>query len=230
MPPTTQSIERQTAYITSIAALTSGSFIRPEAQMQPSYVKTKSGKNISRVHLIGVVVALSDMGNSEITIDDGSGKILARSFENAAFFNGVELGDILRIIGKVRSFNEQVYLIPEIMKKITDKKFIALHKLLLEKSSGGVIGDSNPEEVGTDTSQETGSAVVEEIAVDADDTVPASPFDKLVALIKKLDTGDGAAIEEILQQEGEESEKLLQHLLEMGEVFEIRPGRVKLLE
>ncbi|MBI5073040.1 hypothetical protein HZA99_04440 [Candidatus Woesearchaeota archaeon] len=224
---TTTSIERQTAYITSIAALTSGSFIKPEAQMQPSYVKTKSGKHVSRVHLIGVVVALSDLGNSEVTVDDGSGKILARSFENTQFFHGVQLGDILRIIGKVRSFNEQVYLIPEIMKKITDKKFITLHKLLLEKCNGEGIGDSNPEEVGTDV---VAQEVVEDIAVDADDTVPASPFDKLVALIKKLDTGDGAAIEEILQQEGSESEKLLQHLLELGEVFEIRPGRVKLLE
>lgn len=230
MPETAISIERQTAYITSIATLASGNFIKPEGQMQPSYVKTRSGKQVSRVHLIGVVVALSDMGNSEVTIDDGSGKILAKSFENALFFQGVQLGDILRIIGKVRSFNEQVYLIPEIMKQITDKKFIVLHKLLLEKSREQAIGDSHPQEVGTDTLPESSSRIIEEIPVDADDTLPPSPFDKIVACIKKIDTGDGAAIEELIKEQGEESEKLLQHLLEMGEVFEIRPGRIKLLE
>ena len=224
---TTPFIERQTAYITSIAVLTSGSFVKPETQMQPSYVKTKSGKQVSRVHLIGVVVALSDAGNNEITVDDGTGKMLARSFENPEFFKGVQLGDILRIIGKVRSFNEQVYLIPEITKQIVDKKFITLHKLLLEKGNDYTDAVSGPSEVGTDApSQE----IIEEIAVDADDNVPPSPFDKIISLIKKLDTGDGAAIEEILQQEGEESEKLLHHLLELGEIFEIRPGRLKLLE
>ncbi len=224
---TTPSIERQTAYITSIAALTSGSFVKPEAQMQPSYVKTKFGKHISRVHLIGVVIALSDFGSSEITIDDGSGKIVARSFESPVFFKGVQLGDILRVIGKVRSFNEQVYLIPEIIKKITEKKFIALHKLLLEKENEAIPALSQVEEVGTDATQ---PEIVEEIAIDAEDTVPPSPFDKIIEVIKKLDTGDGAPIEQILQQEGEESEKLLLHLLELGEVFEIRPGKVKLLE
>lgn len=209
--PEKKIIERQTAYITNIATVISGS----------------SGKQLSRVHFIGVVVGLSQAGTNEATIDDGTGKILARSFDNPIFFRELQLGDVIRIIGRVRTFNEQVYLIPEIMKKITNRKFILLHKLLLEKEIQVPKISLGIEEIGVENiSQE----IVEDAPVDADDTIPPSPFDTIITQIKKLDQGDGAPMEKILQEQGEESEKLIQHLLEMGEIFEIRPGRVKLLE
>ena len=123
-------IERQTAYFTTISTLLNGNFIKAEAHMQPSFLRTASGKEMSRVHIIAVIVGFGD--GSEATLDDGSGKITCRSFDNPALFSAFNLGDIVRVIGKVRAYNEQQYLIPEIVKKITNKQFVTFHKLALQ--------------------------------------------------------------------------------------------------
>lgn len=57
------------------------------------------------------------------------------------------------------------------------------------------------------------------------------PKPKIVReIIKELDSGDGADIDEIvLKSEIDETEKIIDNLLRDGEIYEIRPGRVKLL-
>lgn len=222
-------IERQTAYLTTIGTLLVGSFVKAEAQMQPSFLRTASGKEMSRVHIIAVIVGLGDGG--EATLDDGSGKIVARSFENPAFFSSFVLGDIVRIIGRVRAFNEQQYLIPEIAKKISNKQFVQLHKLAL-RSLEGLHGNKTVSAAVPTTELSSEEVVVgtDEIPIDDDDSTPHTPFDDVIARIKELDKGDGAAIEQIIELTNPDSEKLIHHLLETGEIFEIRPGRVKLLD
>lgn len=222
----TTTIERQTAYLTTIGTLLNGNFVKAEAQMQPSFLRTVSGREMSRVHIIAVIVGFSD--SNEATLDDGSGRITARSFDMPTIFSSFSLGDIVRVIGKVRAFNEQQYLIPEIVKKITNKQFVALHKLALQSVEANEVGECvptkelSPEEVIAES--------VDEIPIDADDSTPHTPFDDVILQIKALDKGDGAVIEQIIEQLGSDSEKLIHHLLETGEIFEIRPGRVKLLD
>ncbi len=222
-------IERQTAYLTTISTLLNGNFIKAEAHMQPSFLRTASGKEMSRVHIIAVIVGLSDGG--EATLDDGSGKITARSFDSPTLFSSYALGDIIRVIGKVRAFNEQQYLIPEIVKKITNKQFVMFHKLALQllenEDSPTQPGHSVPT---TELTPEEIVSTVDEVPIDADDSTPHTPFDDVISRIKELDKGDGAGIEQIIELLGSESEKLIHHLLETGEIFEIRPGRVKLLD
>ncbi len=222
-------IERQTAHLTTIGTLLNGNFVKAEAHMQPSFLRTASGKEMSRVHIIAVIVGLGDGG--EATLDDGSGKITARSFDSPTLFSVFNLGDIVRVIGKVRAFNEQQYLIPEIIKKITNKQFVTFHKLALqtiEAQEHTQPGHSVPT---TElASEEIVSNAVDDIPIDADDSTPHTPFDDVITRIKDLDKGDGAGIEQIIEQLGSDSEKLIHHLLETGEIFEIRPGRVKLLD
>ncbi len=217
-------IERQTAQLATIGAISVGN--RKETNIQP----VGSAREMNRVHIIAVVVSMSEGMLAEAIVDDGTGRITVRSFENPHFFEKIKLGYIVRLIGKVRVFNEQLYLIPEIMKPIENRQFVTLHKLLLqsleEKDEFKIT--QPPSEVHEE--QETGIESIEEIPIDADDTVPDSPFDDLLALIKKLDKGEGAQVEEIIGQSGENSEKMIQSLLEAGEIFEIRPGRIKVLE
>ncbi|PIN79611.1 hypothetical protein COV16_03335 [Candidatus Woesearchaeota archaeon CG10_big_fil_rev_8_21_14_0_10_34_8] len=213
--------ERQTAYLVDIGTLLGSQFVKGEAQMQPSYVATKSGRKMSRVHIIAVVVAIGDGIQAEATIDDGSGKLVARSFDNSEFFKGVQLGDMIRIIGKVRAFNEQVYLIPEVMKKINNKMWVDYHKLKLqrvEKVEEAIIPDIDEE------------VVDDELPIDADEEVSNNPSDDIINCIKELDSGDGAQIEVVIEKKGGETEKIIKNLLETGEVFEIRPGRIKVLD
>ena len=214
-------IERQTAYLTTIGTLLSGSFIKAEAHMQPSYVKTAEGKELSRVHIIAVIVSFGEGMHAEAALDDGTGKITARSFDTPTYFSSFHLGDIIRIIGKVRAFNEQMYLIPEIVKKITNRQYIALHKLLLQHNHEEIADNAPVSEV---TEQ-----AVEEIPVDDVEETPPSPVDQIIALIKAKDTGEGVLIEEIAR-DVEHGEKLIHALLESGDIFELRPGRVKVLE
>ena len=224
-------IERQTAYLTTISTLLNGNFIKAEAHMQPSFLRTASGKEMSRVHIIAVIVGFGE--GSEATLDDGSGKITCRSFDHPTLFSAFSLGDIVRVIGKVRAFNEQQYLIPEIVKKITNKQFVTFHKLALQSLETHEEhmrpGYSVPTAELT-TEEVISSDTAEDIPIDADDSTPHTPFDDVISKIKELDTGDGAGIEQIIEQLGSDSEKLVHHLLETGEIFEIRPGRVKLLD
>lgn len=215
---TMAAIERQTAHLTPIATLVSGTFVKAEAQFQPSYIQTPSGRKINRVHLIAVVVSLPDIvgqgATPEATLDDGTGKIIARSFENPSFFTGIQLGDILRIIGKVRVYHEQVYLLPELIKKISNKQWVHLHKLQIQAL------EKQYQEIG-----------FEEIPLAAEEEAPQpSPLEDFLTLIKSLDEGNGVLMELLLQKAGTENEKLLHYLLESGEIFEIAPGRVKVLD
>ena len=165
--------------------------------------------------------------------DDGSGKITARSFDTPALFSPFSLGDIVRVIGKVRAFNEQQYLVPEIVKKITNKHFVMFHKLTLQFLENEDVHIQSGLSVPTAelASEEViSSGTLDEISIDADDSTPHTPFDDVIMHIKELDKGDGAGIEQIIEQLGSDSEKMIHHLLETGEIFEIRPGRVKLMD
>ena len=54
---------------------------------------------------------------NSILIDDGTGKIVLRIFEeNKAAFE-LEIGDVVQVIGKVRIFNQEKYIFPEVIKK-----------------------------------------------------------------------------------------------------------------
>ncbi|RME30944.1 hypothetical protein D6789_04170 [Candidatus Woesearchaeota archaeon] len=70
----------------------------------------------------------------------------------------------------------------------------------------------------------TGSAAKEQ-----KETTPAT-YETIIETIRALDKGDGAALEEIYRRLGSQVETLVMNLLAEGEVFENRPGRVKVLD
>jgi hypothetical protein len=58
-----------------------------------------------------------------------------------------------------------------------------------------------------------------------------SPYQKMLNIIRNLDSGNGADYQEVIVTSGiKDSERILNTLLEEGEIFEIRPGRLKVLE
>jgi hypothetical protein len=53
----------------------------------------------------------------------------------------------------------------------------------------------------------------------------------LIETVRALDTGSGADIDAVLSTNGlEGADKYLRTLIEEGELFETRPGKVKVLE
>ena len=69
--------------------------------------------------MIGVIVQKSELNNYKtLTIDDGTGKISARAFENNVLLDKTDVGDVVLIIGRPREFSSEKYILIEIIKKI----------------------------------------------------------------------------------------------------------------
>ncbi|MBW2984922.1 hypothetical protein KY361_07405 [Candidatus Woesearchaeota archaeon] len=196
--------KRQVAYKVRIKDILDGEYVKEEGWM-PNYVRLVDGTRVSRVNIIGTVVLKTDEQNyKSIIIDDASGKLPVRDFEERRLFNGVEIGDVILVIGRPREFGEK-YIVPEIIKKINDQGWIEVRRAELKK----------PE------------LKVSEEKVD----VIASPADRIFSLIKEADEGSGVDIEDIIKRSKiSDAEKIIRGLLEEGEVFELKPGRIKVLE
>lgn len=123
---------RQTAIRTRISDIISGKFVRKEG-LDPSYVLTNLGEKMSRTKIVGMIVDkfMSEDGSySSLTVDDDSDSIRIKYFgEDAEKVNETEVGNFVMIIGKVREYANENYIIPEIIKKINKPNYELLHKL-----------------------------------------------------------------------------------------------------
>ena len=216
--------KRQIAVKVSISELLSGKYVREEGLM-PNYIETADGKKISRVNIIGTVVFKFDeesLNYKNFVIDDGSGKISVRSFEKNFDVEKLGIGDTIMIVGRPREFSNERYLLPEIIRNINNRLWVHIRKLELDivnKASYGAKTASEPV-------YERQKAAEDEIG-----TPHLLDSDLVYNLIKKLDAGNGVLIDEVIEKSNlKNSGKLINNLLENGEIFEIKPGRVKVLE
>ncbi len=129
-----ESQKRHIAVKTRIADVINGKYIK-EAGWMPNYILTKSGEKISRINLIGVVVTepIVDISYRNALIDDGSGRMSIRAFQENKMFDELKVGDPIFVIGRPREYNGQVYLFPEIIKKIQNTKWLEVRKFELEQ-------------------------------------------------------------------------------------------------
>tara|TARA_Y100000031_G_C8247023_1_gene398596 strand:- start:247 stop:882 length:636 start_codon:yes stop_codon:yes gene_type:complete len=202
--------KRQTAYKIRIKDILGSKYITTEG-FNPNYLEVR-GQEISRINIIGIVVQKSGLDNYKtLIIDDGSEKISARVFENNSLFDKVGINDFALIIGRPREFANEKYILIEIIRKI-DPIWAKVRKLELEKdiTEDGVFSD-------------TEDSIKENV-------VDLSPTNKIVKLIKELDKGGGASIEDISSKEIKDFDKIIDILLKQGNIFEIKPGKLKVLE
>lgn len=202
--------ERQIAFKLRIKEISEGDYIVEEG-WKPNYLLTKKGEKVSRVNLMAVVLDKEENGPiTNLILDDGSGKILVRSFEEIKNLKEVGIGESLLVIGRIRIYNNEKYLSPEIIKKI-DKNWLKVRALELAKE---VPPEEAPE------------ALLRE---EAEETLP-TPNQKILNLIRELDKGEGALIEEVKESSPlDYTEELLEKMLAAGEIFQNLPGRVKVL-
>jgi len=177
--------------------------------MTPNFLDM-SPKEVSRINILGVVVDKSDLGNYKtITIDDGSGKVSARVFDSNTLLEKIDVGNIVLIIGRPREFSSEKYILIETV-KIVNPKWAKVRELELEKN------------MGVNNSIEKDDSVVEDVIL--------KPSNELVNLIKKLDKGEGVSIEEISLKNVKDVDKTINILLKEGDIFEVKPGKLKVLE
>lgn len=220
--------KRQTAFACSIKQLLEGEFIHQEG-WDPSYVVADE-KMLVRVRIVGVLV-------SDHSVDDGTGIL------NLRFFLGrpnISVGKPVLLIGRPRQGPNGAYLVVEIAKEVSSsylKKFSSERDELFayapiapkRKESPVAEATSAPAE-STLSAEETPKAEF----TSASEVEPAptpNNAEVLLNIIRQLDPGDGAPTDEVLEAANfQGAEDKLQFLIEEGEVFELRAGKIKVLE
>jgi len=164
-------------------------------------------KKISRVNVIANVVdkytSEGEKKYASITVDDASGQIKLKSFgDDIQIIKNITQGDTVQIIGTIREYNSELYILPEIVKTV-DPRWLLVRKLEIQKSRKDIPLKSNApvREIIMDRirgSEEKGGIETEQLIMD----IEASPS--------------------IINTE-------IKKLLEDGLIYEPRPGLLRYL-
>jgi hypothetical protein len=213
--------QRLTAHRVSIADLIKGRYVAREGASD--YLLTQSGLKVSRVNLLGLVMQKfisDDRRYGFLVIDDSSETIRIRCFEpEIELIKKFEVGDLICVIGRVRKFEEEIYIFPEIVRKVEDPNWWIVRKLEIARLR--TLGKRLAE-----LRKEKGLEVAEEM-------VEEEPKQRVLQLIRELDKGEGVELDLIDQKLGigrGACQGLLAELLAGGEIYEPKPGRYRVAE
>ncbi len=230
--------KRWTAYKMAISDIVNGTFT------DDGFVQF-GNLQVNRVRIMGTVVSkftADDRKYGFFIVDDGTETIRVRSFEdNLKLIEKVNIGDIVDVIGRIRRYEDEIYIIPEGVQVIDDPNWVILRKLELMKQKKEMPKEApQQEETPKEETNSNEEMIVEEVVEEVVEaklpagqtTLTESPRQKVIKLIKELDKGEGAEVSKIIERIGDEKvvESALTELMNEGELFEPRPGKVKLLE
>jgi len=98
-----------------------------------------AGRDIYRINLIANIIDKFESNQKQyinITLDDGTGNIRVKAFADAThLLQNLQLGDSIIIIGVIRFYNDELYIMPEIIKNM-DPKWLVARKMELEQEYG----------------------------------------------------------------------------------------------
>lgn len=216
-------IQRMTAKKVKISEIVNGRWEKKEG-MVPSFVVTSSGEEVSRARIMGTVVSVfvADDGNfASLTIDDTTETIRAKTFKTTKPVDSFGVGNIVDLIGKVREYNGEIYIIPEIVTKVDDPNLELLRKLEINKKPRG---ESKPE-VKPGKAKEKKSEEKEE-KPKKDDRGELKR--EILKFIESSDDGVeyGKIIKNVKGKEAE-IESVVNEILAEGICYEPTPGKIK---
>ncbi|MEM7819260.1 MAG: OB-fold nucleic acid binding domain-containing protein [Candidatus Aenigmatarchaeota archaeon] len=243
---------RITSVKTKIKSITNGKFI-PGEGFNPSYVITDLGLRLSRVRVLATVVDkfLSETGKfASLTIDDGTDTIRVKVFNAVSMFDNINIGDVIDIIARIKEFQGEIYLIPEIIQKNENPNFEILRELeireqqkKLEKRKEIVLEYQKQvsdleelirimkERFGIDKEYVESILQLQEF-LEKKEEQTSDAKNKVLELIESLDQGSGCDYSELIEASGLAEDVLdavINELLSDGICFEPRPGRIKKL-
>ena len=223
-------VERVPAVICDVDSLTKGTYVEMPG-WDPNYVIIDERVQASRVNVIGIITQAQAEGNvAQYVLDDSSATIQVRSYESEQL--EAKPGELVLVIGRPRVYQNEVYLAAEIIRPVKPawaqhrKKQLA--QLAAERAALPKFEPPEP-------SDEPEAALIPSTPPKptAEPKKDASDTERIYAMIEKLDSGDGADISDVLaeadKQGIDDAEKAISHMLEMGDIFEIRAGKLKVL-
>lgn len=199
-----ESKKRNTAYKLRIGDIFKGKPIIKEGK----FLFLELGdKNVVRVNVIANVidkyVSDGEKKYAVITADDASGQIKLKCFgEDIEIIRNLSQGDTIQIIGNLRDYNSELYILPEVAKSI-DPKWLLVRKLEIQELRKDIPLSSN-----------------------------ASLRDILLEKIKDAEKNDGIDIDVIIMETDSAPATVnseIKKLIEEGLVYELRPGKLRYL-
>ncbi len=165
-------------------------------------------KQIVRVNLIANItdkyVQDGEKKFASITLDDATGQIKAKTFgEDIEKFSDLNQGDTILVIGLVRSWNNEIYITPEIIKK-KEPNYLIIRKLEIDAEQPKKLEKNELNAL----------------------------KDNILGAIRLAEKEGGIDIEKIILELKEPPEIINQEikkLLEEGLAYEPRPGKLRYL-
>lgn len=194
-----------TAVKVSAKDLTSGEYIE---EGKKKLVKLKEKGTVSKVRILGTIVdkyVADDKNYGHLVLGDSTDTIRLKFFsENISTLENFEEGDLVDVIGFVDSYQDEVYVNPDIINKLEDPNWELLRNLELSELEEG---EGEEEE-------------------DISDIV--------LEKIRELDSGEGASFNELLEELNTYGNNkvvdTVRELMFKGEVFEPKKERLKIVE
>jgi RPA family protein len=214
---------------------------------------TKLGLRLSRARILGTVVDkfISESGKlASITLDDGSDTIRAKVFNVVTMFDNLSIGDVVDVIGRLREYQNEIYIMPEVIAKIDDPNFELLRYLEIKRQNDewqnkrNIIFDYQKQ--ASDISElkkvmkeqfnipeDAVEAILQVQEAEPEEEEPNKEIkDKVLGLISELDKGDGCDYSMLMEKSGlaeDLLDSIINDILSEGLCFEPRPGKIKRL-
>jgi RPA family protein len=210
-------LQRHIAYKRSISDIINSDYIKGQG-FEPNFLVSK-GVEVFRMNLIGVVVDKIASGNQHsFVLDDGTGSISIRFFGENNPLEKISITDVVMVIGRPREFSSERYLLLESIAKL-DPAWAKVRKLELKKYK----------QIKDDNSKKNG--IVDQTTIEK----PPKFFhdnnrNKVLKAIKDFDKGEGTLIDDLPGNIVPNIEITIETLLKQGEIFEVKPGKLKVLE
>lgn len=208
-------INRLTAHKVWVSDLVNSPYIKTSGEFESNYVEIKE-KQVSRVNLIGTIVNKSETDDKNyvsLVLDDGTEQIRIKAWrEDVKILEKFSIGECVLVIGKVKNYNDETYIIPEIIKKINVNWELA-RKLELLKNYG------RPAEHKFVHESKEEPSIVEEITFSS-----SNLRNDVLNLIERYEEKLGITLEELkteLHKSIKEIYDVVEELIKEGQVYNI---------
>jgi len=216
---------RQIAYKIRLGDVLNGNIVFDGEKFSSLEVKEKK---VSRVNVICNIVDKyenPEKSYNTITLDDGTGQIRVKAFSDSSILlKGMEIGDTVRIVGWLRYYNDELYILPEIAVRL-DPKWGYVRRLELIKEYGEF---KEIEPVAEKVEQ------VEEVEeIEREKIMDMEEGPKMLILKKIKENAEGIDIEKLIMElkfSVEEINGTIKNLIAEGEIYEPRPGHLRGLD
>lgn len=229
---------RLVAFKVPISDLLNGRYVEVEGKWEPNYLVTPMGQKVSRVRVMGRILAkfTNEEGSyGSMTVDDTTGAIRLKAFRTELrLFKEPQLGDLVDCVCKIRKYLDEVYLTPETVVLLDNPNWELLRRLELarERKKLKELKDTvlrALDESGGDSVKAKEVLAQKGIAADVVDAIISAPSEQVVAQAA-ISAGQAPPAEQGQQQpeaapKEEESARSAENKVKVMKVIEEIGGR-----